>query len=118
MSTQTQTIWTENRNYVGKCKCGAKFCATATIETMTGATSYGSMWQRRNIVTIDLPSTRAWQGEIAYLMHQCQCQQVVALKPVKVTTTDKQCDSRCTGAVRQSCSCSCGGKNHGAAHKF
>jgi hypothetical protein len=37
------------------------------------------------------------------------------LRNVKGTTTDRECDSRCMGAVGPSCECSCGGRNHGAA---
>ena len=30
--------------------------------------------------------------------------------------TDTKCDARCMGATGPNCECSCGGKNHGAAH--
>jgi len=41
------------------------------------------------------------------------------LKVVRVKAThnpDRPCDPRCAGATGPSCSCSCDGKNHGAAH--
>lgn len=42
---------------------------------------------------------------------------VVTVNIVKgVHVPDKTCDARCMNAVGPSCSCSCGGENHGGGH--
>lgn len=45
------------------------------------------------------------------------CGQTVAGAPVKGRFNEEiKCNARCTGATGHQCECSCGGKNHGAAH--
>ena len=46
----------------------------------------------------------------------CPCGATVTVKAVIGTTSTKECDARCMGAVGPSCDCSCGGANHGAGH--
>ena len=45
-----------------------------------------------------------------------ECGNRVTVKAVSGTTSTKECDARCMGAVGPSCDCSCGGENHGAGH--
>lgn len=45
------------------------------------------------------------------------CNHTLTVKPVKgFEDPNKPCNGKCRGAVGPSCSCSCGGKQHGAAH--
>lgn len=44
----------------------------------------------------------------------CACGKAMASEPLKARLVPgHKCDSRCTGARRGSCDCSCGGANHG-----
>lgn len=54
-------------------------------------------------------------GPIPYPAVLC-CGQTVYLDPIRGSVSDHPCDPRCTNATGRDCECSCGGKNHGAAH--
>lgn len=48
----------------------------------------------------------------------CDCGSHAIAKAVKVTFRAIACDGRCTSAMGPSCSCSCGGRNHGSDMRF
>lgn len=45
---------------------------------------------------------------------RCHCGAQVAGAPIEGHTSKRRCDARCEYAVGPSCSCTCGGRNHGA----
>lgn len=49
---------------------------------------------------------------------QCPCGRPAIAKGFRATYSDKKCDGRCTAAVGPSCSCECGGHNHGSSRRF
>lgn len=48
----------------------------------------------------------------------CPCGAAGVIKWMTVKLTEKACNQTCMGATGPSCSCSCGGENHGNAHSF
>lgn len=48
----------------------------------------------------------------------CPCGQAAIAKAFRATVSTKTCDGRCTSALGPSCSCECGGRNHGADRLF
>jgi hypothetical protein len=42
------------------------------------------------------------------------CSRTIVVERLAAVTTSESCDSRCMGATGPSCSCACGGANHGA----
>lgn len=48
----------------------------------------------------------------------CGCGSDAVAKWMKVTTNEKVCNSVCMGSTGASCSCSCGGENHGTSKTF
>lgn len=59
------------------------------------------------------PCVRPVRGDSAAL-HCPECGQRLKGDRLFAVTRDASCDGRCMSAVRSSCSCSCGGANHGA----
>lgn len=58
-------------------------------------------------------------GEKATSQQQCVmcpggCSHTIIVDRLAAVTTTESCDSRCMGATGPSCSCACGGANHGA----
>lgn len=58
-------------------------------------------------------------GEKASSRQQCVmcpggCNHTIIVDRLAAVTTSESCDSRCMGATGPSCSCACGGANHGA----
>lgn len=49
-----------------------------------------------------------------YAIHDCDPRKLKVNTVRGIYVADKPCDGRCMGAVGPMCSCSCGGKNHGA----
>jgi len=45
---------------------------------------------------------------------ECPCGRPAIAKGFHATVSEKTCDGRCTSAMGPSCSCECGGRNHGA----
>jgi hypothetical protein len=45
------------------------------------------------------------------------CERLVSLQKVRGKVTTKKCDANCTRGTRPVCHCSCGGRNHGSAHR-
>lgn len=48
----------------------------------------------------------------------CPCGRQAVAKWMRTSTTEKTCNSVCMGSTGTSCSCSCGGENHGRAKVF
>lgn len=48
----------------------------------------------------------------------CPCGRAAVARSLKVTMRKMPCDGRCTSAMGPSCSCSCGGRNHGSDMRF
>ena len=47
----------------------------------------------------------------------CACGRHLFFQDVKGTfNADRECNEKCMGSTGHVCECSCGGKNHGAAH--
>jgi hypothetical protein len=107
MALVTTTATTEN--FLGKCK--EKDCDYVIFAT-------GEDVQKAE----DFKAVRAGTGvfHVAYKGHFARCTQghkVFPCKRVKGTySADHKCDSRCLNARGWSCTCSCGGANHGRGH--
>jgi hypothetical protein len=46
----------------------------------------------------------------------CPCGRPAVAKAFTAKTSTKMCGARCTSSLGPSCSCECGGRNHGADH--
>jgi hypothetical protein len=55
----------------------------------------------------------AQSGRIYSNTKCCDCGAIVNGAPVKVTKSDKTCDTKCYNASSAGCACSCEGDNHG-----
>lgn len=57
-------------------------------------------------------------GHPGYMIVPCRScgKNRIAEQVLGKVRADKKCDGRCTHATGHTCECSCGGKNHGAAH--
>lgn len=53
-------------------------------------------------------------GQRKCVMCPGNCGQTIIVERLAAVTTTEHCDSRCMGATGPSCSCACGGANHGA----
>ena len=61
--------------------------------------------------TVDAMRAAGWQVRCG------SCNRWAAMEPVQATfNRGVRCSARCTNAVGPSCSCDCGGKNHGARY--
>lgn len=90
--------------------CRAKFSALVTVVKADAAPWIAYLTQGGAVYF-------AWPNDATRLVYDCACgRSRLAHQVVGKVVADKKCDERCTGAIGQSCECSCGGLNHGAAH--
>lgn len=108
-----------------KCKLAKRFDAIQT-KLVKGSAGYGrTTWTRTFNVEAAAPFVGPTFVKEANEHHdrsgkiwlKCPAGHNVEFKRIMGITTDKRCDARCEGATGNCCECSCGGKNHGAAHQ-
>jgi hypothetical protein len=100
-------------HYLGRCP--AKGCRhVVRVEVARTASTPDRFGNVRGIVT-----TASLTAAVNTHNHACPDHglRTRTWKPVKGTySAERECDSRCTGAIGPDCECQCGGANHGAAH--
>lgn len=92
---------------LGRCK-DCDFALFATRDNVTNVDDFKGVTE----------SGRAYRvGNNGHFARCDKRHRVFVLKSVKGTySPDHKCDSRCLNAKGHSCTCSCGGANHGAGH--
>jgi hypothetical protein len=100
---------TTTENFLGKCKeKGCDYVIFATGEDVQRADTFKDVRAGAGVFHV------AHQGRFARCSNG---HKFFAVKAVKGTySPDHKCDSRCLNARGWSCTCSCGGANHGRGH--
>lgn len=98
-----------SQNYLGRCKeDGCDYVIFATGEDVQAAESFRDVQAGRGVYRV---------GNNGCFARCANRHRVFACKLVKGTySKDHACDSRCLNARGWSCTCSCGGANHGRGH--
>lgn len=110
-----------------RCKTTRSRLLTVEITTTTRWTACGLKFNRTTKYFLGADPLNAWDVEKA---GECACELPARARDGSPTTrrgtmyyamvagtkNDTPCDDRCTSATGHKCQCSCGGKNHGAAH--
>lgn len=96
-------------NYLGKCKeAGCDYVLFATAEDVQDAEGLNDVQAGTGVYRV---------GNYGLFARCVNRHKVFPVKAVKGTYSEKhQCDSRCLNARGWSCTCSCGGANHGRGH--
>lgn len=115
MAIVTITGRLEDTRAIGRCRyCKAGVAVTVRQFAATRTTEFGDITTRRF----------KFMHEVAAPTHhrvaRATCGSCGAACTVEVVNvahdSDHTCSARCTNATGPSCSCSCNGANHGAAH--
>ena len=90
-------------------------CKRCKVSTSTLASNVGRADADMGALFVD---NAGESGSFGALAIRCRkCGRAVAAKSVRgVFVAEKKCNAKCESSVGHSCECSCGGKNHGAAH--
>lgn len=96
---------TNSMPYLGRCK-SCNFAIFATDEDIEDATDFRDIKAGRAFRLGHGVFSRCFEGHKAFM-----------LKKIKGTySPEHKCDSRCLNAKGWTCTCSCGGANHGRGH--
>jgi hypothetical protein len=109
--------------YNGKCK----YCGTKASFLNIGITTSAGKWQGEGRPTGTIDTAHDADGRTAeygngeiFLSHSCSVSQYVTTIRLRRVlgkyNPGKECNALCMSATGHSCECSCGGRNHGAAH--
>ncbi len=100
---------TSTNNYLGKCKeDGCDYVIFATAEDVQHADNWNGVVAGTGVYQV---------GNYGRFARCTNRHKVFPCKLVKGTySKDHQCDARCLNAKGHTCTCSCGGANHGRGH--
>ena len=98
---------TTTNNYLGKCK-ECDYVIFATREDVQPAETFRDVLKGAGVFRV---------GNNGFFARCQSGHKVFPVKAIKGTYSEAhQCDSRCLNAKGWSCTCSCGGANHGRGH--
>ena len=114
VSYMTDTRTFEAR-YLGKCRsCKCAVRVTATVTVRKGIGHYGRSTYH---ALVTFPNGQSYGSDSAErVFFKCLCGRNVEFRRLRGIVTAHKCNVKCLASTSGVCECSCGGKNHGAAH--